>query len=211
MCGIVGCILKKNKNVSPILFNGISKLEYRGYDSVGLATYDNDINVKKAKGNIESVNGKLNFKNMKGNLGIAHIRWATIGNPSDENAHPHLDETRSVAIVHNGTLENYVNLKEELIEKGYCFKSTTDSEVIPNLIKKYMDDGLHLEGAIRKTTVKLKGSYAIVAFSKNEPDKLVATRNESPLIVAQGNEGYFVASETTAVEDYAHNIIRGLA
>ena len=208
MCGIVGCILKENKNVGSILFNCISKLEYRGYDSVGLATYDNDIAVKKAKGDIEKVNGKLNFNNMEGNLGIAHTRWASTGNPTDENAHPHLDETKSVAIVHNGTLENYAIIKEELIENGYCFKSTTDSEVIVNLIRKYMNEGLNLEGALRKTTENLKGSYAIVAFTKDEPDKIIATKKDSPLIVAYGDEGYFVASDMPAVLDYARNIIR---
>lgn len=208
MCGIVGCILKENKDVAPILFNCISKLEYRGYDSVGLATFNENINVKKAKGDIETVDNKLNFKTMKGCFGIAHTRWASTGKPTDENAHPHLDETGTVAVVHNGTLENYSYLKEELIKEGYEFKSTTDTEVIPKMIKKYMDEGLDLENSVRKATEKLKGSYAIVAFAKDEPDKLVATRKDSPLIVSYGKEGYFVASDTPAVLDYARNVIR---
>lgn len=208
MCGIVGCILKENRDVAPILFKCISKLEYRGYDSVGLATYDNEINVKKAKGDIESVNSKLHFKNMKGNFGIAHTRWASTGKPTDANAHPQLDNSKSVAVVHNGTLENYKELKKELIEEGFSFKSTTDSEVIPNLIKKYMDEGLSLEDALRKTTEKLEGSYAIVAISKDEADKVVATRKDSPLIVAYGKKGYFIASDTPAVLDYARDVIR---
>ena len=208
MCGIVGCILKENENVAPILFNCISKLEYRGYDSIGLATYDNDINVKKGKGDIETVNGNLNFENMKGNFGIAHTRWASTGRPTDANAHPHLDDSERVAVVHNGTLENYTELKEELIKEGHTFKSTTDSEVIPNLINKFMDEGLNLEDAVRKTTQNLEGSYAIVAISKDEPDKIVATRKDSPLIVAYGEIGYFVASDTPAVLEYARDVIR---
>ena len=208
MCGIVGCILKEKNDVAPILFDCISKLEYRGYDSVGIATYDNKINVRKAKGDIESVNEKLRFRNMKGIFGIAHTRWASTGKPTDENAHPHLDATKSVAIVHNGTLENYTELKNELINEGCKFTSTTDSEVIANLIKKYMANGLNLEDALRKTTEQLKGSYAIVAFSKDEPDKIVATRQDSPLIVAYGKTGYFVASDTPAVLEYARDVIR---
>jgi glucosamine--fructose-6-phosphate aminotransferase (isomerizing) len=194
--------------VAPVLFNCISKLEYRGYDSIGMATYDNKINVKKGKGDIATVDGNLHFENMEGCLGIAHTRWASTGRPTDANAHPHLDNSESVAIVHNGTLENYTDLKEELIGEGYAFKSTTDSEVIPNLIKKFMDEGSSLEEAVGKTAKRLQGSYAIVALSTDEPDKLVATRKDSPLIVAYGKEGYFVASDTPAVLDYARDVIR---
>ena len=208
MCGIVGCILKEKKDVAAILFECISMLEYRGYDSIGMATYDNNINVRKAKGDIETVNGKLDFKSMKGHLGIAHTRWASTGKPTDENAHPQLDDSGSVAVVHNGTLENYSQIKEELIGKGHEFNSTTDTEVIPKLIKEYMDEGLNLEDAVRKTTEQLKGSYAIVALAKDEPDKIVATRKGSPLIVSYGKEGYFVASDTPAVLNHARNVIR---
>ena len=208
MCGIVGCILKENKDVAPILFDCISMLEYRGYDSIGMATYDNKINIKKAKGDIETVNGMLHFENMKGNLGIAHTRWASTGKPTDENAHPQLDANETVAVVHNGTLENYTEIRDELTKEGHEFKSTTDTEVIPHLIRKFMDDGLNLEDAVRKCTCKIKGSYAIVAISKDEPDKLVATRQDSPLIVSYGEDGYFVASDTPAILNYARNVIR---
>jgi glucosamine--fructose-6-phosphate aminotransferase (isomerizing) len=208
MCGIVGCILKEDKDVAPILFNCISMLEYRGYDSIGMATYDGDITVKKDKGDIETVNSKLNLEDIGGRLGIAHTRWASTGKPTSENAHPHLDSSGSVAVVHNGTLENYRQIKRELIADGCKFKSTTDSEVIPNLIHKYMAEGLNLEAALSKCAGRLKGSYAIVAMSKDEPDKLVATRQDSPLIVAYGDEGYFFASDTPAVLDYARNVIR---
>ncbi len=208
MCGIVGCILKENNDVAPILFYCILKLEYRGYDSIGLATYDNKIHVKKDQGNIETVNNRIHFKEMKGSCGIAHTRWASTGIPNYENAHPHLDDTNSIAVVHNGTLENYLDLKDELIKLGHTFKSTTDTEVIPHLIKIFMDEGLDLENAVKKCCQKLKGSYAIVAMSKDEPDKLIATRKDSPLIIAQNKDGYFVSSDIPAVLDYSRDIYR---
>ncbi len=208
MCGIVGCILKQNEDVAPILFDCLTKLEYRGYDSIGLATFNGNINVKKAKGNIKKVNRELNLKNMDGSCGIAHTRWASTGKPTDENAHPHLDDTQTVAVVHNGTLENYTEIKEELIGEGHVFKSTTDTEVIPHLIRKYMDEGLDLEEAVKKCSEQIKGSYAIAAISKDEPEKIVATRKDSPLIVGFGKKGYFVASDTAAILNYARDVIR---
>ncbi len=208
MCGIVGCILKNNENVAPILFKCISNLEYRGYDSIGLATYDNKINVKKAKGKIKEVNDKLNFEDMPGKYGIAHTRWASAGRPTDENAHPHLDDTGRIAVVHNGTLENYTELKNKLIKEGHNFESTTDTEVIPHLIRKYMDEGLDLEHALRKTIEDLEGSYAIVAISQDEMGKIVATRKDSPLSLGFGKNGYYVASDTPAILEYARDVIR---
>ena len=209
MCGIVGCILKENENVAPILFDCISKLEYRGYDSIGLATYTNDmISLRKDKGRIKAVNEKLNFEIMQGNYGIAHTRWASIGEITKENAHPHLDDTNSIAVVHNGTLENHLELKEELIKLGHEFKSTSDTEIIPHLMKMYMDKGFDLEDALKKTSHRLKGSYAIVAMSKDEPGKIVATRKDSPLIVACNEEGFFVSSDIPAILNYAHDVIR---
>ena len=140
MCGIVGCILKENdKNVAPILFNCISKLEYRGYDSIGLATCDGSIHVKKDEGKIDDVNKKLNLPDMQGHFGIAHVRWATHGDPSKLNAHPQFDEENAIAVVHNGIIENHTELKEKLMSEGHTFKSETDTEVIPHLIQKYMD------------------------------------------------------------------------
>lgn len=208
MCGIVGCILKENKDAAPMLLECIKNLEYRGYDSIGMATYDNTIHVKKGKGEIEKVNRNENFKSMKGFCGIAHTRWASTGKPTWENAHPHLDDTGTVAVVHNGTLENYGEIKDELIREGRRFISTTDTEVIPHLIRKFMDEGLGLEDAMRKCMERIRGSYAIVAMSEDEPGRLVAARKDSPLIVAYGKEGYFVASDTPAVLDYARDVIR---
>lgn len=208
MSAIVGCILKENKNVAPILFECISKLEYRGYDSVGFATSDDVIYVKKSKGKIEEVNRNLNLNNLPGRYGISHLRWATLGEPSNENAHPHLDESHTVAIVHNGHVENYEELKSELINEGFTFTSTTDSEVIVHLIKKYMDENLDLEHALRKTAAKLVGGYAIAAISKSEPDRIVAIKKDFPMIVGHGKEGYFISSDIPAIIDYTRNIMK---
>ena len=208
MCGIVGCILKNDDDVAPILFDCISKLEYRGYDSIGLATFDNDkIHIKKDAGKIIEVDKKLDLKNMPGNFGIAHVRWATHGDPSKLNSHPHVDEDTSIAVVHNGIIENYLEIKEKLILEGHVFKSDTDTEVIPHLIQKFMDEKFDLEHAVRKTIDILEGAYAIAAISKKEPDKIVATRKDSPLIVGLGEDGYYLASDSPAILKYARDII----
>ena len=208
MCGIVGCILKNDDDVAPILFDCISKLEYRGYDSIGLATYsENKIHIKKDKGKIKEVDDKLNLTDMSGNFGIAHVRWATHGDPSKLNSHPHVDEKRNVAVVHNGIIENYLEIKENLISEGHVFKSDTDTEVIPHLIEKFMNEGFDLEHAVRKTIDIIHGAYAIAAISTDEPDKIVATRKDSPLIVGIGEEGYYLASDSPAILKYARDII----
>ncbi|MBQ2654024.1 MAG: glutamine--fructose-6-phosphate transaminase (isomerizing) [Methanobrevibacter sp.] len=208
MCGIVGCILKNDDDVAPILFDCISKLEYRGYDSIGLATYfDNKIHIKKDKGKIEEVDKKLDLTDMPGYFGIAHVRWATHGDPSKMNSHPHVDEENSVAVVHNGIIENYLEIKEQLTLEGHVFKSDTDTEVIPHLIEKFMDEGFDLEHAVRKTIGIIEGAYAIAAISVNEPDKIVATRKDSPLIVGIGEKGYYLASDSPAILKYAKDII----
>ena len=208
MCGIVGCILKEDEDVAPILFDCISKLEYRGYDSIGLATFSGDkIHIKKDKGKIEEVDKKLNLTDMPGNFGIAHVRWATHGDPSKLNSHPHVDEDSTIAVVHNGIIENYLEIKEKLILEGHVFKSDTDTEVIPHLIQKFMAEKFDLEHAVRKTIDVIKGAYAIAAISKNEPDKIVATRKDSPLIVGIGQDGYYLASDSPAILKYARDII----
>ena len=208
MCGIVGCILKEDSEVAPILFDCISKLEYRGYDSIGLATFSNDkIFIKKDKGKIQEVDDKLNLTDMPGNFGIAHVRWATHGDPSKLNSHPHVDEDNTVAVVHNGIIENYLEIKEKLILEGHVFKSDTDTEVIPHLIQKFMAEKFDLEHAVRKTIDVIEGAYAIAAISVNEPDKIVATRKDSPLIVGIGEDGYYLASDSPAILKYARDII----
>lgn len=206
MCGIVGCVLK-HKKAAPILLDCISKLEYRGYDSVGIATETNKIYVKKDKGKIIDVNTNLDLADMEGQCGIAHVRWATHGDPNRVNAHPHTDDDGRVAVVHNGIIENYEEIKERLINEGHTFKSETDTEVIPHLISKFMDEGSSLEDAMRKTVKIIKGAYAIAAISVDEPNKVVATRKDSPLIVGVGEDEYFVASDSPAILSYARDII----
>lgn len=206
MCGIVGCVLK-NKKAAPILLDCISKLEYRGYDSVGIATENNEINIKKDAGKIMDVDKKLNLADMEGDCGIAHVRWATHGDPNQINSHPHTDENQTVAVVHNGIIENYLDIKEDLEKEGHVFKSDTDTEVIPHLLEKYMKKGLNLEFAMREVINIIHGAYAIAAISKNEPNKVVATRKDSPLIVGMGEDAYFVASDSPAILKYANNII----
>ncbi|WP_305553479.1 glutamine--fructose-6-phosphate transaminase (isomerizing) [Methanobrevibacter sp. V74] len=208
MCGIVGCILKEDNDVAPILFESISKLEYRGYDSIGLATFFEDkIHIKKDEGKIEEVDKKLDLEDMPGSFGIAHVRWATHGNPSKLNSHPHVDEDNTVAVVHNGIIENYLEIKEKLILEGHVFKSDTDTEVIAHLIQKFMNEKFDLEHAARKTIDVIEGSYAIAAISVNEPDKIVATRKDSPLIVGIGEDGYYLASDSPAILKYTRDII----
>ena len=208
MCGIVGCILKDDEDVAPILFDCISKLEYRGYDSIGLATFSEDkIHIKKDKGKIIEVDNKLNLTDMPGSFGIAHVRWATHGDPSKMNSHPHVDEENTVAVVHNGIIENYLEIKEKLTLEGHVFKSETDTEVIPHLIQKFMDEKFDLEHAVRKTIEVIEGAYAIAAISTKEPNKIVATRKDSPLIVGLGENGYYLASDSPAILKYAKDII----
>ena len=207
MCGIVGCVLKEKK-AAPILLDSISKLEYRGYDSVGIATaVDRKINLKKDAGKIKEVDKKLDLKDMEGCFGIAHVRWATHGDPNKTNSHPHLNMDRTIAVVHNGIIENSAEIKEELIGEGYKFKSETDTEVIPHLLDKYMKTGLDLENALRKVLDVIQGSYAIAAICVDEPERVVATRKDSPLIVGIGKDEYFVASDYPAILKYARDII----
>lgn len=207
MCGIVGCVLKKNK-AAPILLDSISKLEYRGYDSIGIATASEDkINVKKGPGKIAEVDKSLDLADMEGNSGIAHVRWATHGDPNQINSHPHMDESETIAVVHNGIIENYLTIKEDLEKEGHVFKSNTDTEVIPHLLEKYMEKGLNLESALRETIKIIHGAYAIAAIAKNEPNQVVATRKDSPLIVGIGEDEYFVASDSPAILKYAKDII----
>ena len=209
MCGIVGCILKDDKkDVAPILFDCISKLEYRGYDSIGLATFDDEnIHIKKDKGKINEVNEKLDLQDMAGNFGIAHVRWATHGDPSKLNSHPQVDENVEIAVVHNGIIENNTKIKADLEKEGHIFKSDTDTEVIPHLIEKFMDEGFDLEHAVRKTIEVIEGAYAIAVISSREPDKIIATRKDSPLIVGIGEDVYYLASDSPAILKYAKDII----
>ncbi|MGF7118974.1 glutamine--fructose-6-phosphate transaminase (isomerizing) [Methanobacterium oryzae] len=206
MCGIIGCILD-NKKAAPILLDCVSRLEYRGYDSVGIATSGSEIKIKKDKGKIEDVHKNLKLTDLPGARGIAHVRWATHGLPTKENAHPHTDCKNKIAVVHNGIIENYKELKSKLEDEGHIFKSDTDTEVIPHLIEKYMDEGNDLESATRLAIGNLKGSYAIAAISDDEPNKVIGARKESPLIVGKGENEYFIASDAPAILHHTNKVI----
>ncbi|MDU1412073.1 MAG: glutamine--fructose-6-phosphate transaminase (isomerizing) [Clostridium sp.] len=196
MCGIVGYF--GNRNASSLLVSGLSKLEYRGYDSAGVAILnDGNVTVAKCKGRLANLEAKLQEEPVEGFVGIGHTRWATHGSPSDVNSHPHTNADGTIAVVHNGIIENYIRIKEWLSEKGYVFKSDTDTEVIPHLVDYYYKGDLL--SAVMEATEKLEGSYAIGVICANEPDKLVAVRNESPLIVGLGKEENFIASDIPAV------------
>ena len=207
VCGIVGCILKSN-NAAPVLLECVKHLEYRGYDSVGIATYSSSgIKIKKDKGKIDEVSSKLHFDDLQGNIGIGHVRWATHGLPTQENAHPHTDCDGNIAVVHNGIIENYKELKDQLIAEGHNFKSQTDTEVIPHLIEKYYKQGLNLEEAMNAAINKLQGSYAFAVISSLEPGKIMGVRKESPLILGIGKGEFFLASDTPAILQHTRNII----
>ena len=203
MCGIVGYLGKKE--ASPILIKGLSTLEYRGYDSAGVAIMDGGhIDVQKCKGRLANLEEKLNENPIKGHIGIGHTRWATHGEPSDVNSHPHNSLDGKVSVVHNGIIENYLKLREWLQSKGYKFLSDTDTEVIPNLVEYYYEGDLL--DAVMKATAKMEGSYAIGVMCNDEPDKIVAVRKDSPLIVGLGQEEYFIASDIPAVLPYTRDI-----
>ena len=203
MCGIVGFVGKKE--ASNVLVEGLSKLEYRGYDSAGVAIIeDGKINVKKYKGRLKNLEDKLKEEPLRGTIGIGHTRWATHGEPSDVNSHPHNNGQATISVVHNGIIENYIKLREWLGKKGYEFFSETDTEVIPNLIDYYYNGDLF--EAVTKAVNKLEGSYAIGVISNNEPDKLIAVRKDSPLIVGLGEDEYFIASDIPAVLNHTRDV-----
>lgn len=205
MCGIVGYV-GKNTDTTRYLMEGLKRLEYRGYDSAGLALLeDGSLKIIKRKGFLAELEQVIDYGSLKTNTGIGHTRWATHGEPTDENAHPHADCTGKIAIVHNGIIENYKELKKELVNKGHTFKSQTDTEVISHLIEQNYRGDL-LEG-VQKTVDKLAGSYAIVAVSANEPGVLVGARHDSPLIVGVGDGEFFLASDIPAVLKHTREII----
>lgn len=204
MCGIIG--YKGQRNASEILLNGIKSLEYRGYDSVGMVTLNkNRLEVRKDKGNVDEVNEKLNFLEMRGKIGIAHSRWSTHGVPSRENAHPHISSDGNIAVVHNGIIENYALLKSRLQAEGYRFSSQTDTEVIPMLIEKLCKNHA-FEEAVRLSLKELEGTFAIVVLNKNS-NMMIAARRASPLVLGIGNDEYFLASDVPAFLQYTKKVI----
>lgn len=203
MCGIVGYV--GNKNAQEVILQGLEKLEYRGYDSSGIAVNGNGhIEYKKLKGRLSVLENYLKEKPLLGNVGIGHTRWATHGAPSDVNSHPHLNEKETIAVVHNGIIENYSVLKEELINKGYKFKSETDTEVVAHLLDSLYDGDLL--STVFKAIEKLRGAYALGVISSNNPDELIAVRKESPLVVGVGNGESFIASDIPALLRYTKDV-----
>ncbi|MEK6647181.1 MAG: glutamine--fructose-6-phosphate transaminase (isomerizing) [Candidatus Firestonebacteria bacterium] len=205
MCGIVGYIGKKF--VDSVLLVGLERLEYRGYDSAGIATISNgELSVFKRAGKLKILDTALKQEPLGGNIGIGHTRWATHGEPNEINAHPHTDCSGKIAIVHNGIIENYIQLKENLIKEGHIFQSETDSEVIAHLIEKNTANKNFEEGTLAAFK-ELKGAYAVVAISEAEPDKIIAGRKGSPLIIGVGKEENFVASDLSAILTHTNEIV----
>ncbi|MBO5413364.1 MAG: glutamine--fructose-6-phosphate transaminase (isomerizing) [Clostridia bacterium] len=201
MCGIVGYI--GTKKASPILIQGLLKLEYRGYDSAGIATVEKTgITVMKDKGRVKNLYDLDGIDNLEGTVGIAHTRWATHGKPSKVNSHPHMDGDNLFAVVHNGIIENYNELKNDLTEKGYKFLSQTDTEVIPNLINYYYKQEKNMLKAVRNACMDLKGSFAIEVISKENPEKMIVVRKDSPLVIGKGEDEFFIASDIPAILSY---------
>ena len=207
MCGIFGCVLREGSAVEQIQ-EGIKRLEYRGYDSVGVAMVDHGVlQVRKDAGKLDDVSKRLKFSEMKGSIGIGHTRWATHGAPNMINAHPHTDSNGRIAVIHNGVIENFMELKDELIEKGHSFVSRTDTEVIPHMIEEEMKGDVGLRDATLKALRRLKGSYAIAVLSSLEPDKIVCARHESPLVLGVSENGTYCASDVPAIRPYTNKVI----
>lgn len=211
MCGIVGYVGKKDG--VDILLDGLSSLEYRGYDSAGILTLNNTrsnlnsgLSICKTKGRVDNLAKNAKKMGIVGNVGIGHTRWATHGEPSDINSHPHLDSSNTIGVVHNGIIENYLELKDSLIEKGYHFLSQTDTEVIPNLIKDCLSTtGNPLDATIEATN-QLKGSYALAIVNKDNPDEMVVTKKDSPLVIGKGDNEFFIASDIPALLKHTNKI-----
>jgi glucosamine--fructose-6-phosphate aminotransferase (isomerizing) len=204
MCGIIGYIGKKN--AVDVVFEGLQKLEYRGYDSAGVAVIiDNELHIRRSVGKLCNLGENLTKNPLNANIGIGHTRWATHGRPSEENAHPHTDPTQSVVIVHNGVIENYIELRSKFKKHEKCFKSETDTEVVAHLIKKYYNNNLF--HAVQKTLSEIKGSYALGVICKNEPNKILCARHDAPLIIGVGKNENFIASDIPALLPYTRDMI----
>ena len=208
MCGIVAYL--GSKQAAPILIKGLHRLEYRGYDSAGIALINdnNNLSIYKSKGKVSALEALIADKDTSGTVGIAHTRWATHGEPNDVNAHPHFSEHKNLALIHNGIIENYKTLKAELINRGYHFHSDTDTEVLIQLIQFMMDShNVSLEEAVQLALQSVIGAYAIVVIDKNNPNVLIAARKGSPLIVGLGDDEFFLGSDATPIVEYTKEVI----
>src|SRR5216117_139499 len=200
MCGIVGYV--GNKRVVPVIIDGLKRLEYRGYDSAGIAVCGNGegLQIRRAEGKLRNLEEVIRLRPLDGTYGIGHTRWATHGRPTEENAHPHRDCSGRVVVVHNGIIENFMPLKRKLQAEDHTFVTETDTEVIAHLIEKYLNDGEPtLESGVRRAVADLRGIYALAIMSSDEPEKIVAVRQGPPIVIGLGQNEYFVASDIPPV------------
>lgn len=205
MCGIVGYI--GSREAFPILIKGLKRLEYRGYDSAGVALLNGELTIYKKAGKVSELEKITDGQKLAANIGIGHTRWATHGEPNDTNAHPHISLSGKLAIIHNGIIENYASIKAELTKRGYKFQSDTDTEVLVNLIEEVRKDYPVLEDAVRVALNQVVGAYAIVVIDKANPDQLIAARKGSPLVIGIGEGEFFIASDASPIIEYTKNVI----
>ena len=208
MCGIVGYI--GDKDATGIIFNGLRKLEYRGYDSAGIAVFENGkITIRRDAGKLDRLVEKVRLDPIHGTMGIGHTRWATHGVPNEQNAHPHLSSSGNVVVVHNGIVENFRALKSELLEQGVTFNSETDTEVIVQLVERYYHETESLEEAVTKTLMRLKGAHGIVVMSAWDPDKIIAARigNAGGVVIGLGENENFIASDIPAILEHTRKMM----
>jgi glutamine---fructose-6-phosphate transaminase (isomerizing) len=204
MCGIVGYI--GARKAAPVLLEGLKRLEYRGYDSAGISVMDKKkIKTYKSIGRVSELEKKIDSA-VKGNIGIAHTRWATHGKPSDKNSHPHGDCRGNIWVAHNGIIENYKQLKEKLQKKGHRFKSETDTEVVSHLIEEFAKK-MEFEAALRQALKQLKGTYGLAIINSAEPDKIIIAKKGSPLLLGVGKDEFVVASDASAILNYTRQVI----
>ncbi len=206
MCGIVGYL--GDRQAYPIIIKGLQRLEYRGYDSAGVALLNGDVHLFKCKGKVSDLEDHVGKSDVAGTLGMGHTRWATHGPPNDTNAHPHKSQSGDLVVIHNGIIENYASLKKELVSRGYEFRSDTDTEVLINLIEEIQKKHqVELKEAVRIALNEVVGAYAILVMSKNDPDCLIAARKSSPLVVGIGEGEFFVASDATPFIEYTKDVV----
>ncbi len=206
MCGIVGYVGKKQ--VVPLIIDGLRKLEYRGYDSAGIAVVDENcsLSLRRAEGKLRNLEEAIRLNPLDGTYGIGHTRWATHGRPTEENAHPHRDCTGRIVVVHNGIIENYIQLKERLKAQGHEFKTETDTEIVAHLIEEFQKEGAEFEEAVRLTVHELRGIFALSIISADEPDKIIAVREGPPVVIGLGDGEFFVASDIPAILQHTRDV-----
>ncbi|RLD54578.1 MAG: glutamine--fructose-6-phosphate aminotransferase, partial [Bacteroidetes bacterium] len=206
MCGIVGYI--GNRDAYPVLIKGLKRLEYRGYDSAGVALLNGDTTIYKKKGKVSELEAYVRGKETLSTIGIGHTRWATHGKPSDLNAHPHQSEKGLFTIIHNGIIENYSVLKKTLMDQGMKFYSETDTEVLANLIEYiYTSEDISVEVAVSLALQKVVGAYGLLVISREDPNLMIAARRSSPLVIGLGSNEYFIASDATPIVEYTDRVI----